>query len=205
MKSLEPTPDRRGFLKGSLLLGAAGAAPATGASAADLKAPQVVSATAPNQQRIEAEVGPVHTGADGEAQVVNPGSDFMVDLMRAVGLQYIAAMPGSTFRGLQESIVNYGGNTGPELITCVHEEISAAMCHGYAKAAGKPMACLVHSNVGLQHASMAIYNAWCDKAPMMVLAGDALDAATRRPWVEWPAALRRLLHAGLRDLDDAAQ
>ena len=118
-------------------------------------------------------------------QVIDPGSDFMIDLMKATGIKYVAAMPGSTFRGLHESIVNYAGNKMPELITCVHEEISAAMAHGYAKVAAEPMICLVHSNVGLQHASMAIYNAWCDRAPMMVLAGNALNSANRRPWVEW--------------------
>jgi thiamine pyrophosphate-dependent acetolactate synthase large subunit-like protein len=132
---------------------------------------------------MQAEVGAVDTSS--QPQVANPGSDFMVDLLKQAGIQYVAAMPGSTFRGLHESIVNYGGNRSPELITCVHEEISAAMAHGYAKVAGKPMACLVHSNVGLQHASMAIYNAWCDRVPLIVLAGDALDATTRRPWIEW--------------------
>jgi acetolactate synthase-1/2/3 large subunit len=187
VKRLGPVADRRGFLQGSLLLVAAGAGPASAApdSAAPPQEARPAGAARPTEERLRAEVGPVNIDGDDEPQVRNPGSDFMVDLLKLAGIQYVAAMPGSSFRGLQESIVNYGGNRNPELITCVHEEISAAMAHGYAKVAGKPMACLVHSNVGLQHASMAIYNAWCDRAPMMVMAGDSLDAATRRPWVEW--------------------
>ena len=182
-----PAQDRRDFLKSSLLLGTAGvAAPMAAARAAGPVAPPAVAAPAPTEAQARAESGPVDISVeDGAAVIVNPGSDLMVDMLREAGVQYVAAMPGSTFRGLQESIVNYGGNREPELITCVHEEISAALAHGYSKVAGKPMACLVHSNVGLQHASMAIYNAWCDRAPMIVLAGNGLDAATRRPWVEW--------------------
>jgi thiamine pyrophosphate-dependent acetolactate synthase large subunit-like protein len=125
------------------------------------------------------------TPATDAAHIGNPGSDFMVDLLRIAGIDYVAAMPGSTFRGIHESIVNYAGDTHPQLIVCTHEEASAAIAHGYAKVAGKPMACLVHSTVGLQHASMAIYNAWCDRVPMMVLAGNMADAAKRRPGVEW--------------------
>ncbi|HEV7663843.1 MAG TPA: thiamine pyrophosphate-dependent enzyme, partial [Chloroflexota bacterium] len=98
---------------------------------------------------------------------------------------YIAANPGSSFRSLQESIINYGGNTNPEFITCMHEESSAAVAHGYAKAAGKPMAILAHGTVGLQHASMGIYNAWADRVPMLVMAGNVLDATKRRAGVEW--------------------
>lgn len=109
----------------------------------------------------------------------------MVDLLRATGIEYVAAMPGSTFRGLHESIVTYGNNQKPTLIECTHEEISAAIAHGYAKVAGKPMACMVHSTVGLQHASMAIFNAWCDRVPMMVLAGNIADTDKRRNGIEW--------------------
>jgi acetolactate synthase-1/2/3 large subunit len=178
--------DRREFLKASFVAGAASVvAPGFAAPAAD--AQKRVSAGLPTEQRLQSETGVVgaHDAEAAIGSVANPGSDFMVDLLKAADIPYVAMMPGSTFRGLHESIVNYGGNHAPELITCVHEEISAAMCHGYAKVAGKPMACLVHSNVGLQHASMAIYNAWCDRAPMMVLAGNRLDATKRRPGVEW--------------------
>jgi thiamine pyrophosphate-dependent acetolactate synthase large subunit-like protein len=109
----------------------------------------------------------------------------MVDVMRLLGIEYVAVMPGSTFRGLHESLVNYGDTRRPALLVCMHEEAAAGMAHGYAKVAGKPMACLVHSNVGLQHASMAMYNAWCDRAPMVVIAANVLDATKRRPGVEW--------------------
>ena len=109
----------------------------------------------------------------------------MVDLIKRIGFDYITTNPGSSFRGLHESIVNYGGNQAPELLTCVHEEQAVAMAHGYYKVAGKPLGVLCHGTVGLQHASMAVYNAYCDRAPMILLAGNHLDAAERRPGAEW--------------------
>jgi benzoylformate decarboxylase/acetolactate synthase-1/2/3 large subunit len=121
----------------------------------------------------------------------------MVDVIKATGIEYIASNPGSSFRSLHESIVNYGGNKKPEFLTCMHEESSVAMAHGYAKAAGKPMGIMAHGTVGLQHATMAVYNAWCDRVPIMMFAGNFLDADKRRPGVEWyhcvqdPAAIHR--------------
>src|SRR5712664_2487812 len=102
------------------------------------------------------------TGLPGEKIIGRPGSDFMVDDIKATGIEYIASNPASSFRSLDESIVNYGGNRKPEILTCMHEESSVAMAHGYAKAAGKPMGVLAHGSVGLQHAAMAVYNAWVD-------------------------------------------
>ena len=114
------------------------------------------------------------------------GSDVIVDLLRAAGIEYAAFNPGASFRGIHDSIVNYGGNRAPEAITCTHEEISVAVAHGYAKAAGRPMVALLHNVVGLQHACMAIFNAWCDRVPVLLLGGTGpMDAATRRPWIEW--------------------
>jgi acetolactate synthase-1/2/3 large subunit len=180
------TPSRRKFLGGSLV-GAAGAvvvnaAPA-GAQETIVSKPPPPPGVAPWLAAAESRSFPA---TDPVPQhVEHPGSDFMVDVMKAAGIEFIALTPGSSFRGLHESLVSYGGETTPKMIVVTHEEISAAICHGYAKVAGKPMACLVHSNVGLQHASMAMYNAWCDRAPMMVIAGNVLDATKRRPGVEW--------------------
>src|SRR5215472_3303024 len=114
------------------------------------------------------------------------GSDLVVDLLRAVGIDYVALNPGATYRGLHDSLVNYGGNRAPELILTTHEEIAVALAHGYAKARGAPMAAIVHDIVGLQHASMAIFNAFCDRAPVLVLgATGPMDATRRRPWIDW--------------------
>ncbi|HSE92304.1 MAG TPA: thiamine pyrophosphate-binding protein [Methylomirabilota bacterium] len=114
------------------------------------------------------------------------GSDVVVDLMRAFGIEYVALNPGATFRGLHDSLVNYGGNTRPELILCCHEEIAVALAHGYAKATGKLMAAAVHDVVGLQHACSAIFNAFCDRAPVFVVgATGPMDATKRRPWIDW--------------------
>jgi thiamine pyrophosphate-dependent acetolactate synthase large subunit-like protein len=109
----------------------------------------------------------------------------MVDVIKSLGFEYVCANPGSSFRGLHESIINYGGNTAPEFITCCHEESSIAMAHGYAKIEGRPALVMAHGTVGLQHASMAIYNAYCDHAPVYLIVGNSIDAATRRPGVEW--------------------
>lgn len=114
------------------------------------------------------------------------GSDLIVELMRRCGVEYAALNPGATFRGIHDSLVNYAGNRDPELILCTHEEIAVAVAHGYAKAAHRPMVALVHDVVGLQHACMAIFNAWCDREPVLVVGGTGpMDAAQRRPWIDW--------------------
>jgi thiamine pyrophosphate-dependent acetolactate synthase large subunit-like protein len=114
------------------------------------------------------------------------GSDVVVDLLKAFEVEYVALNPGATFRGLHDSLVNYGGNHMPEIILCTHEEITVAIAHGYARAKGKPMAAAVHNIVGLQHAAMAIYNAWCDRLPVIVMGGTGpMDTANRRPWIDW--------------------
>jgi acetolactate synthase-1/2/3 large subunit len=175
------------------LAGAAAAGPVIGlatvsnavspSSAAAAEAARSVPATpqiAGDTQRVVADVPRLTVG--------RTGSDFMVDCLKSLDIDYVASCPGSTFRGLQESIINYGMNKKPEFITCLHEEASVAMAHGYAKIAGKPMATMVHGVVGLQHAAMAIYNCFCDQAPAIVLAGNVGDGTKRRPGsgVEWP-------------------
>jgi thiamine pyrophosphate-dependent acetolactate synthase large subunit-like protein len=181
--------DRRRFLKDALVTGTAAVLAKPGASAAQSAAPEHKPAVArPSAALAAAETQTPsldEAPAPDAAHIGNPGSDFMVDLLKVAGIDYVAVMPGSSFRGIHESIVNYAGNVHPQMIVCTHEEAAAAIAHGYAKVAGKPMACLVHSTVGLQHASMAIFNAWCDRVPMMVLAGNIADAAKRRPGVEW--------------------
>src|SRR5438093_11336431 len=109
----------------------------------------------------------------------------MGDVIKSLGIEYIAANPGSSFRSLHESIINYGGNKNPELLTCCHEESSVALADGYAKVEGKPMAVMAHSTVGLQHASMAVYNAFAGRTPVFIVLGNTIDAAARRPGVEW--------------------
>jgi acetolactate synthase-1/2/3 large subunit len=113
------------------------------------------------------------------------GSDFMVDVIKSLKFDYICANPGSSFRGLHESVINYGGNKNPELITCLHEESSVAMAHGYAKIEGRPLGVFAHGTVGLQHAAMAIYNAYCDRVPVYVFAGNIIDSTKRISSAEW--------------------
>jgi acetolactate synthase-1/2/3 large subunit len=171
---------RRQFLAGAAAVPAivAGAASARAADSAPAKSavpakPQTAGDTQP----------------PGEIQKLvttsKVGGDFMVDVMRSLDIDYVASTPGSTFRGLQESIINYAMNKKPEFITTIHEEASVAMAHGYAKISGKPMATMVHGVVGLQHSSMAIYNCFCDQVPAIVLAGNVGQGTQRRPGVEW--------------------
>jgi thiamine pyrophosphate-dependent acetolactate synthase large subunit-like protein len=114
------------------------------------------------------------------------GSDVIAAAIRELDIPYVALNPGSSYRGLHDSLVNYLGNRRPRMLLCLHEESAVALAHGWAKVTGKPMLAIVHANVGLMHATMAIFNAWCDRAPVIVLgATGALDATRRRPWIEW--------------------
>lgn len=114
------------------------------------------------------------------------GSDPIAEMLRTLEIEYIALTPGASFRGLHDSLVNYLGNTRPEMLLCLHEEHAVSIAHGYARVTGKPMAVALHSNVGLMHATMAIFNAWVDRVPIFMLgAVGPVDAMQRRPWVDW--------------------
>ncbi|HEX3633223.1 MAG TPA: thiamine pyrophosphate-binding protein [Casimicrobiaceae bacterium] len=121
------------------------------------------------------------------------GSDAIADLLRALDIPYIALTPGASFRGLHDSLVNHLGNTRPEMLLCLHEEHAVALAHGYARVTGRPLAVALHANVGLMHATMAIFNAWCDRIPILLLGGvGPIDAVKRRPWVDWIHTMRDL-------------
>ena len=178
-KSDKEMVDRRRFMKGAAIGGIATLVARTGAIAA----PKPAALTPAKMPVMPKEADPVDS-----VEVLTtdrPGSDFMVDVIKSLGFEYVAANPGSSFRGLHESLINYGGNKAPEFITCCHEESSVALAHGYATVEGKPILVLAHSTVGLQHASMGLYNAWAGHAPVFVMVGNSLDAEQRRPGVEW--------------------
>ncbi len=121
------------------------------------------------------------------------GSDVVADLLRALGVEFVALTPGASFRGLHDSLVNRLGNARPEMLLALHEESAVAIAHGYARVTGRPMAVALHANVGLMHATMAIFNAWCDRIPMLLLGGvGPMDAMQRRPWVDWIHTARDL-------------
>jgi acetolactate synthase-1/2/3 large subunit len=176
---------RRGFLKGAAAGAAALVANPAGAAAQEPAAQTRTPATSlPNARLAAAESAPPAARVD-VYNTDRPGSDFMVDVIKTLGFEYVCANPGSSFRGLHESLVNYGGNKAPELLTCCHEESSVAMAHGYAKIEGKPLMIMAHGTVGLQHASMAIYNAFADRVPVYVILGNIADGTWRRSDVEW--------------------
>jgi acetolactate synthase-1/2/3 large subunit len=174
--------DRRKFLTAAAAAGAASAVnPATAATATAPDAPaRLPSALPPNAHVAAAETGAAPLPS---RDIGTPGSDFMVDVIKTLGIKYLPANPASSYRGIHESLINYGKNTMPEFLTCTHEESGVAMCHGYFKATGKPLMTLVHGTVGLQHAAMAVYNAWCDRVPVLIVGGNDLDAARRPPGV----------------------
>ena len=109
------------------------------------------------------------------AEIARWGSDHIADVMRALELEYVTLTPGASFRGLHDSLVNYLGNERPTMLLALHEESAVAIAHGYAKVTGKPLGVVLHSNVGLMHASMAIFNAWCERVPMLIYGGNGND------------------------------
>ena len=114
------------------------------------------------------------------------GSDIAAQMLRRCGIRYLSLNPGASYRGLHDSLVNHLGNVSPSILLCLHEDHSVAIAHGYAKAAGEPMGCVLHSNVGLFHGMMGLFNAWCDRVPMVVLgATGPVDSEKRRPWIDW--------------------
>jgi acetolactate synthase-1/2/3 large subunit len=178
------TVDRRKFLTGVAVAGATSvvtpqaATATTAASAAPARLP---SALPPTAQVIAAETGMPQTDVPRIGGVA--GSDYMVDVIKTLNIKYLPANCASSYRAIHESLINYGGNKMPEFLTCTHEESAIGMAHGYFKVAGKPLLSLVHGTVGLQHASMAVYNAWCDRVPVIIMGGNDLDAAHRPPGV----------------------
>src|SRR5579863_4569121 len=213
-KSQKTSVGRRGFLKNAAA-GAAGAAAlvttsplvdaqAQGAQAQNRNgaAPAGV-APAPTQAGLDREAGNVRPPAVARL-ITRPGSDLMVETVKRLGMEYVAANPGSSFEGLQESFINYGNppNRMPEFITALHEESAVTMAHGYAKAEGKPMLALLHATIGIQHGAMAIYNAYHDRTPILMIAGNDPDfiaahtahdmAGMVRSYTKWDAEPKTL-------------
>lgn len=174
--------DRRKFLAGAAVAGAASAIPAVGANAQAANPPSAAFVRRPSTAAAQAEMAGNVTASPGTLS--GPaGSDFMVDVLKSVDMDFVFSNPASSARGIHESIVNYGSNKKPEFITCLHEESAVAMTHGYFKVAGKLAGALCHGTVGLQHAAMAVYNAWCDRAGSFIMVGNRMDADTRQPGV----------------------
>ena len=178
-KRLDDRTNRRDFLKGIAIGGAATVALPEGKALAGDGAPGGGPGKPPGVR------DPARPAPEGAAEpridyshVKDPGSDFMVDVIKSLDIDYVASNPAHSFRGLHESLINYGGNKKPEWLSCLHEEVAVAMAHGYFKVTGKPMIALMHGTVGLQHAAMAVYNAWCDKVPMIVVGGNDLDESS---------------------------
>ncbi|HEY7448222.1 MAG TPA: thiamine pyrophosphate-binding protein, partial [Vicinamibacterales bacterium] len=178
MQNPEKDPvGRRDFFKeaaiGAAALVVGGTTSSTAEAARASARPGVISPT-DSQATLELGIAPAQApGPAGQTvqAAAQPASDFMVDVLKKLDLEYAAINPGSTFAGLHESLINHGQNTMPELLTCLHEESGMAMAHGYAKAAGKPMAVILHGTVGLLHSSMALFQAWADRVPVFAIVG----------------------------------
>ncbi len=175
---------RRNFLKGATIAGAAALTNPVAANMPVSDTPkESAKAAVPGPRLAAAETMPP-ADPDPVSQS-SSGGDFMVDVLKSLDIDYLAMNCASSFRGLHEAVINHGGNTKPEIITCPHEEIAVHMAQGYAKIEGKPMAMICHGVVGLQHATMAMYNAWCDRVPVIVMGGNILEANKRGPGAEW--------------------
>ncbi len=113
-------------------------------------------------------------------------SDVAAEMLRRLGVRYVALNPGASYRGFHDSLVNYLGNADPQILLCLHEDHAVSIAHGYAKVTDEPMAAALHSNVGLMHGLMGVFNAWCDRAPVIVMgATGPADTRLRRPWIDW--------------------
>lgn len=194
---------RRGFLKGAAGAAAGSAALGTGAlgTGAFLAQPELASAqrqrggdaptTAPqpSEATLARDAGNVRPGPVTSV-VERPNSDYMVDVIKALGFEYVAANPGTSTGGIHESLITYGKNNSPEWLTCLHEESAVAMAHGYAKIENKPMLVVLHGTVGIQHAAMAIYNAYGDRVPVYMLVGNSDAAVPSHAAVDMAAMVR---------------
>jgi acetolactate synthase I/II/III large subunit len=190
MKRSDPRPDvsRRKFLASVAVAGAATAVtPPVANGATSATSPNTATAPRPSALPPTMHVAAAETGTPKELSGSRiggvPGSDFMVDVIKTLDIKYCPSNCASSFRAIHESMINYGSNKMPEFLTCTHEESAVGMAHGYFKITGKPLMTLCHGTVGLQHATMAIYNAWCDRVPVIVVGGNDLDAAHRPPGV----------------------
>ena len=189
-----PAIGRRNFLKSASLVGAAALTPGAAAQALPTAAKANLKAAVPGPRQMAAETQP--PSKDPVNQTTS-GGDFMVDVFKTLDIDYLSMNCASSFRGLHEAVINHAGNTKPEILNCPHEDIAVHLAQGYAKIAGKPMAMICHGVVGLQHATMAMYNAWCDRVPVIVLGGNIVEANKRAPGAEWvhsaidPAAIVR--------------
>jgi acetolactate synthase-1/2/3 large subunit len=177
-----PAIGRRNFLKGATLAGAAALSQPVAANAVPAAPQERLKAAVPGPKQMALETQP--PSKDPVNQTTS-GGDFMVDVFKTLDIDYLAMNCASSFRGLHEAVINYANNTKPEIINCPHEDIAVHMAQGYAKMAGKPMAMICHGVVGLQHATMAMYNAWCDRVPVYVMGGNIVEANKRAPGVEW--------------------
>jgi thiamine pyrophosphate-dependent acetolactate synthase large subunit-like protein len=203
--------NRRGFLKGAATAAAGAAAIVTHVPETDAQTQPAgpersnASAPPPSAAQLERDAGAVAPPTGGNTRAaVRPGSDLMVQVLRDLGIEYVAANPGSSFEGIQESIINYGNppNMMPEFITALHEESAVTMAHGYGKATGKPMCALLHGTIGIQHAAMSIYQAYYDRTPALLIAGRDLGfiaahsandmAGMVRSYTKWDATPKTL-------------
>ena len=112
-------------------------------------------------------------------------SDVIVDLIKRYEFPFITMNPGASFRGLHDSLINYGNNE-PPMMLCQHEETAVQIAHGYAKATNEPMAVILHNLVGLLHSNMAIYYAFIDRVPIFIMgATGPMHEGERRPMIDW--------------------
>jgi acetolactate synthase I/II/III large subunit len=185
MAKLKSPVGRRGFLRNAAGAAAGAAALVTGTPLAEGQAPAqskgagtapANGAPAPTEAQLFREAGNIQPPVEIR-KITRPGSDLMIQVVRDLGVEYAAANPGSSFEGIQESVINYGNppNVMPEWITALHEESAVTMAHGYAKAEGKPMLAVLHGTIGIQHAAMSIYQAYYDRVPVLMFAGNDVD------------------------------
>src|SRR5437588_7032528 len=176
-----PAAGRRKFLTGMTLTGAAALSAPVMSAGAQQSAPKNAPGVVP-QPNLAAET---HAPPSDPVSQTSSGGDFMVDVLKTLDIDYLAMNCASGFRGVHEALIHHGGNVKPEILTCPPEELAGSMGQGSARIGGKPMAMMCHGVVGLQHATMALYNSWCDRVPVYVMIGNIIEADKRMPGAEW--------------------
>ena len=93
----------------------------------------------------------------------------VIEALRAEGVEYIFGLVGTTTNSIVTEL--YGRND-IQFVDTRHEEGAAFMAYGYARASGKPTACLTTSGPGTINLVTGISLAYKGRAPVVVIAGD---------------------------------
>jgi len=106
-----------------------------------------------------------------ECDVSERVSDFIVQRMKAWGVNRIFGYPGDGINGMMGAI-NRAGND-PQFVQVRHEEMAALMACAHAKYTGEVGVCMATGGPGAIHLLNGLYDAAGDHMPVVALIGQA--------------------------------